>query len=498
MPNFLEDNVGNAAIATGLGGAGAYGLANAPALLRNKHKLVVYGGPKDYEPDLSKPTDSFSSQTRAHYHKLKELLGDKVDVVHQKARGWNSATSLIDKLRYMATHGDASGIMQVGNQGGAPGGSLASHNQVRYRAGSDFGLGSFLTSATEYDGKPSSMRIVEKPSYWDRIFVPGDQADFGESYRSRLGNVATGNIPVSSVFSNTEYSPIKGEPPISVNAANASGQQLPIQVSPGKVKSLLTVGGGSGIPIFFREGMDDPAARTYLDDILDAHRKVHGAGNFELEMLAGIKPDTKGVYGTSRSHEVTPFLNYLEERLAANDPRFKDLKLTKQLPQPELAKRFANVNNVIVSPGSTTAELMAMRGEHIPRIINALPNLNSYGFQALHFPENARVVEQKMPGSSTVMYDSPTRMEDLVKALQTKMAPVAGRTPFASAYKAPGELSMADQIIKDLDASKARRLARVKGVGAAGLGLAGAGLLYNNYFKPEPTLLEKLQRALGM
>lgn len=494
MPDFVQDNAGNAAIGAG-GLAGAYSLAQLPALLRQKHKLVVYGGPRDYEPDLSKPTDSFSSQTRAHYQKLKELLGDKVDVVHQKADGFSGFGKLKNKLQYLKDHGDASGVLQVGHQGGTPGSSLISHNQARYRAGSDFGLGSFVTSAKEYDGNDSAMRIREKPSYWDRILIPGDHADLGDGYKSRLGNISTGNIPTSSIFGKTEYSPIKGEPPVTTNGANALGQQLPIQVSPGKVKSLLTVGGGSGIPIFFREGMTDPKARTYLDDILDAHRKVYGAGNFELEMLAGIKPDAKGVYGTSRAHEVTPFMKHIQESLASGDPRFKDLKLTNQLPQPELAKRFANVNNVIVSPGSTVAELMSMKGEHIPRIINALPNLDSYGFQALHFPENAKVVEQKMPGSSTVKYDSPTRMEDLAKALQTKLAPVDGRVPYASEYKVPGGASMAETIIKDLDAAKAARGFRARVGGGLGLGLGLGGLAYNMWGKPEPTFWEKLQQA---
>jgi hypothetical protein len=281
-----------------------------------------------------------------------------------------------------------------------------------------------------------------------------------------------GNIPAISNFSSTAFQTKDWGPEAKINA-------------------ILTTGGGNAIPQVFdelveghenlppdvRESVHDPKylkdkrtktyknlwrkydinKRFFLDDILEQMRAKHG-DNFNLKWLTGYKPDDEGWPLNEK------LIEQLEEHLKTPEgqKRFKGLELQHRLPPTEMPNAFSNAHYIYLTPGSTSAEIMSMPGEHVPKVISVLPNDKPARYMK-HFPINARELEEKFHGAKTWDTMGENRGEALRRILEEEHSPAVGRN---TGYKTD-TAGIGETIKKDIRANKIKNM---KGL------LAGAGL----------------------
>jgi hypothetical protein len=373
-----------------------------------------------------------------------------------------------------------------------PGKDLADIGKVKYRINSDFREGNFISPKLLYHGGESEsssdklkrkiietvggdrMAVREDPKSYDRFFTPGDPSiPMPEQYQGKLPTVMTGNIPTRDVFGQTPFKEKDWSPGAKINA-------------------VLTTGGGNAMPQVFDElpkehagllpGADRPGVynleerlkgqqwrdydvskRFFLDDIMENLRKTHGEDNVNLKFLTGLGkantwPDNK------------EFIEKLR-KYVTEDPegqrRFKGLQVLDHID--DMPGAFADAHYVFATPGSTVAEVMRMPGEHVPRMINVLPNDKPEGYMK-HFPVNAEETVRKFPGAHTWDTMGENRGEALAKIMSEGVPHAPGRTTgYESDFSQIGKTIREDV--------KNNKIKNIKTLAALGGASAGAFLL---------------------
>lgn len=468
-PYSNQDRLALAGLLTSGAGAGLVGRASNWTLNPDAPVNVrVFGGWHDNAPTVAKPIDSLSNQ--AHQTRRELQATGLLDASISPSRGggpfgwgWKRWTPLLspnpgyDAL-LQVSHTPQEGLMRFWKAFGMP----------RYRQATDYGLGS-LRQPENYMGEGhNGMRIYDAHTgAHTRFIVPGATPDELTAFSqvSDRPSLGVDNIPVGEHFKKHRFRP-KTDP---------------------IARATLSMGGGSGAGLLFDDVLKtvdgkkvyDASANNLLDDLLGALRNKHGK-NFRLDVLTGglhTKPEIKAMFDAFQ---------------ADKSPRFKNVKFHAQVPQEaalgqmSMADAFENSKYLINLPGSTMAEIASMRGHHIPKLINLLPDASKPDM-AGHFDTNHKVVERMFPGTRGLPLNAPDRGELLKQFINEGLPePVYRRRPVLPDYK-----PVAKAILEDVRANRIAARGKLKLLGLAGLGSAGM-LGYGRLHGESPK--EKLDR----
>jgi hypothetical protein len=370
---------------------------------------------------------------------------------------------------------------------------LADIGKLKYRVNTDFREGNFLSPHILHHGGSGEtlkqslarkiilllgggdkMAVRENPKHYDRFFTPGDASEaMPEMYQGKKPSVMTGNIPTRDIFGETPYNEKKWSP----------GE---------KIKAILTTGGGNAMPQVFDElasehaGLAKGAPRPslydvdkrwispkpwrnydvkkkfFIDDILENLRKTHGKDNVELDWLTGYNPKVTAWPGN------VELMHELREHMKTPEgaERFKGLNVLDHID--DMPKAFSDAHYIFATPGSTVAEVMRMPGEHVPKLVNMLPNQEAEGYMN-HFTTNANETVKKFPGAKVWDATAEDRNAALAKIMAEPHSIAKGRT---KGY----ETSMGDigrVIREDVKQNKVKNIKTLLALTGAGLGAFG-------------------------
>lgn len=300
-----------------------------------------------------------------------------------------------------------------------------------YRLLTDYGDGNFKQPDMWLDGQ--NWMKVRNPRLYDRLFVPGgaEKGLWSELKRGRKANVNIGDIAISPIFEDMQFSNSGGKP-----------------------KAMLTVGGGAGSSIALRNvGASESQRynfigkeRTLFDDILSALRKKHGDKAILDVFLGGTitkpQPVLRGgkvfferppsdaslsrnlqkltdlLDPTSKRYKKYKKLERGRKLISAIEKRYKGLNFIHRVPQTEIGKAYATSDYVFALPGSTTAEFSAIKGQKHGGLIHLIPSEADWAPR--HFRGNAKYVNrmmQPLAKDNIVSLVGKTRADDLVKAV---------------------------------------------------------------------------------
>lgn len=462
---------------------GYMGIANATGLVHDKGwrklnpfgdvKGVVLGG--NITPDNTS-RGSFSNQTKA----LVEAINGGDGISATKAPAFFEPNSIkmqgpdgrtfkapdgawtpedISALTSRKNMKDIDFVAQVGMHPGERSIASAMHNGdiERYRLLSDFVDGNFR-QPTEWLGGRNWMKVHDDPKDYTRFLVPG--GDIKE--RGRKANVVTPSIAVADIFKNTTFNS---------NPSNPLG--------------VMSIGGGAGnfIPFTdvaeadgmkYKMGPDGNPVRNVVDDFVEVFRKKHG-GKGAVHIHMGNTPDFNTPAGRMimRMKEIADAENAaLEAGKPLANSRFGGVKVHFDglMPQKDMVNQFANATDLLIMPGSTSAEVAAMKGDKLPSIVSLLPD-TSKPWMPDHWKGNADLLSSVV-GSKSVNVNDPNRL----RAMEEAFASPSVR------QKAPilfGGDAINKAIKRDVRMKRLGNLAKFVGhstAGAAGAGLAGMGL----------------------
>lgn len=336
----------------------------------------------------------------------------------------------------------------------------------RYRMFSDFGAGN-LKQPHSWLGGRNWMAVHDTPKDYTRFFVPGKESTMlegGKKIKAIKDNVHTPSIPVNAVFNKTQF---------------ADAPKSPLGV--------FSIGGGAGNFIPFTDvtsGMDSykydkngKPVRNVIDDFVEVFRKKHG-GKGEVHIHMGNTPE----FNTSASKFILALKDQADKERAAlengtfdlNKSRFKGSKVffDKNMPQREMLGQFANATDILIMPGSTSAELAAMKGNRLPSIVSLLPDTDN-AWMPKHWQGNADALSDVLDSKSVSITD-----KNRVKALEEAFAHTPTRKHEPINFDAK---DIAKAIKKDVVLGRLFNLGKLTakgGAGVLGLGLGTAGL-YN-------------------
>jgi hypothetical protein len=410
---------------------------------------------------------SFAFQTKA--------LNDALNAKGLKSENWAGYTVTPDEQviggdlyrtkpmsRRIVRNKDLDYLVQVGAH---PEEGLFNHalnrRGYRYRMLSDFGDGNFKQPSSWLGGR-NWMKVHDDPNNYKRFFVPGHNI----AQRGRSANVVTPSIPVSDIFNKTPFQPKLAEDAF----------------------TLVGMGGGAGAPLMFPDAhrVINPGdiarekeyfttnARNILDDVMEATRKAHGD-----------KARVKVMLGNALQND-TEFVDTFLKRLVKQDKRYSNVDFINAVKQDELAREYyAKARNIVQLPGSTTAELMAMPGEHTPRVVNLIPDESKW-WMPKHWKSNADAFAKEFPGAKSVELGSNTRLKQLTDAFSEGLTPAVNRT--AKTFDAS---QIAKTISRDVKLKRLGNLGKV--TGAAGLG----GYLINRGVRSSLSNTEELGKVMS-
>ena len=151
--------------------------------------------------------------------------------------------------------------------------------------------------------------------------------------------------------------------------------------------------------------------------------------------------------------------------------RYKNIRLHSLVPQYDIAKVYSNADYLFQLPGSTTAELAAMKGNP-GKVINLVPDENP-DWMPKHFSSNAKFNEKIMPGATSIdLADSDNMLSRISKAV------MEGRESMGESPNRVADVSDAAKAIKsDIFKLKLKRLGKL-GLPLAGMA-GGVSLLGN-------------------
>ena len=390
---------------------------------------------------------SFSSQAKAWAEALKDHGIDTERVTNYDAQYYTPNNNKMNQL----LNRDA--VLQVG---ATPFESdmhtrVADGSMLRYRALTDIGDGNFNQPEQWLEGR-NWMKVHDSPSSYSRMFVPGgDVSPLPEQYASRLGNVNLPSIPTNKLFHGKEF----------VSDKAIAG-----------ARAAITMGGGAGGFLLFRD-LQEPTAdgghryssskKNILDNIQEALRKKHG-DDFGVDMYVGGKVDD-----IKKSYPA--FGDFVQSIYDDKTDRYKNIRLHSLVPQEDIAKVYSNADYLFQLPGSTTAELAAMKGNP-GKVINLVPDENP-DWMPKHFSSNAKFNEKIMPGATSIdLADSDNMLSRISKAV------MEGRESMGESPNRVADVSDAAKAIKsDIFKLKLKRLGKL-GLPLAGMA-GGVSLLGN-------------------
>lgn len=333
---------------------------------------------------------------------------------------------------------------------------------LRARLLTDLAEGNLVTPSVEWTGRPSGMAARGAIPY-DQVYVSGVPEEKLPAFAKKWG-IRGQAVGTPTLFN--DPGPFRG-----VKYAPGSG---------GPVTALST-GGGAGRPLLFqdvlREGSTplaqtfDPSRRNVLDDILEAHRKVHGpAGRVEWHTgapMVGGKLKLPANPATGMADPIQEVFEFIQK----NPERFKGLELVPRVTRADLAKRMAAAQNIVALPGSTYAELSAMGGENLPRIVSLIPD-DLKPDSAKHFRPNSRAFAGMGLGDISevnLLDESKARIKSMADAFSKGTQNLPGRTPVEA--DASGIVEALRRGVKRVRARNLLSALGLAGAGAAGLGL---------------------------
>ena len=466
-------------------------------------------------PELGdRQLNSFEAQLRA-WHQA--LVRQKIEPGYFETGGGESNAAAKARLNPLLKKTDA--VIQLGDSAILDKLNKDIHRQgvLRVRAMTDFGTGSLMQRAKlrSDQARTTNPMFVSNPHFYDMMAVPGKEvlsdavagkfrSEFGTlrdaHLRNKLEDVTS--IPVMHIFNGAGFNAKKaGEPAYAV----------------------LASGGGSGAGILFRKAvhnalghfnlphipMEPERALTaeefaqrqkeiaavvdqpgIIDDMSRALRQKHG-NDFELEVLTS-RPQF------SQAHSL---IDEMRRRQAAGDPRFANVTLTGaktkvvQLPngkffselvednkvtQAGVLERYKKAHYVAGLPGSTMAELAAMKGQ-APKLIVLQPDEKILP-TAAHWADNTTWMERVFPGSVSTNLDNDA---DRARAVSGAI-----RDGWESAGHHSGVTADLSGILKQME--KKIRTGRWKNVGlVGGAGLASTTLLLDAFRRARQRQVEQ-------
>jgi hypothetical protein len=454
------------------------------------HRFIQGGGTRGIDTEaaprvqvMSAAEGSFGNQAKG----LESML--KAEGIEATPYSWTSSPEKerLGGLRRLIDAPSSDASIYLGHNS-FPGKDVADIGKMKYRINSDFREGNFISPQLLYHGGESEstadkikrkiietvggdrMRVREDPKSYDRFFTPGHPSiPMPEEYQGKLPTVMTGNIPTRDVFGQTPFKEKDWSPGAKINA-------------------VLTTGGGNAMPQVFDElpkehagllpAADRPGVyniqerlkgqqwrdydvekKFFLDDIMENLRKTHGEDNVNLKFLTGLGkadtwPDNREFIGKLRK--------YVTEH-PEGQKRFKGLQVLDHID--DMPGAFADAHYVFATPGSTVAEVMRMPGEHVPKMINVLPNDKPEGYMK-HFPVNAAETERMFPGAKTWDTMGENRGEALSKILNEGVAHAPGRTTgYESDFSQIGKT-----IREDVKSNKVKNIKILAALGGASAG----------------------------
>lgn len=502
------------AAATALGSAGmAASYGNQQRWKLNplaRPNVLVLGGVSPTGPTANRPMDSFSTQTHAVANSLRENSDARVKVrqaFRPEVSGYGAEASggvygggygagvkqkFFEPVNFgntLKSRGDLyDAIVQVGaTPDDAYLKSRMRDHLLRYRALTDFGQGN-LHQPEIWLGARNWMRVHDQdPGSYTRLFAPGATAEDLAKFKKMtdFDSIATSSIPVNKAFHDVAFQP---------------------KVNTGPVRATLSMGGGAGGFMMVPEAKQtlaggqmryNPDQHTVLDDIVTALKEKHGA-NFQLDVLTGGANQVAA--GKPGNRPLADFLHELEKRKAAGDPRFSNINFHGRVPQVStngmsVADAYAKSHYLFQLPGSTTAELLSMPGEHVGKVINLVPD-ETPNWMPKHYGRNDDFVRRHLPSARRLSINSSSRLDDLRKIIGEGLPEaMVGRSPVRADYS-----NVAKIVQGDIKRLKLNRLAKFGLLGlpgvAAGTYLAGRA---SDYMRPDVSdmsLLERLKHTV--
>ena len=419
-----------------------------------------------------------------------------------------------------------------------------------YRLLSDQGYGNF-NQPVEWLGGENWMRVFD-PKMYDRIFVPGDRSIWKKYYKEQGGpslrdvekewsgrkrNVYTRGISVSPIFENTEYARHAGSGAkgvLTVGGGSGAGMIL------GDAERMVGKNRASAFNFL------DPNAHNLLDDILSAMRSKHG-DKFSLDAyVADSIQDPVDIYYGRKSelppvdeqikdlnrnvadrkifkHDVVPSDRDLGKGLRNlrdilnNDTespvmkqllstekgrkfidsvrnRYKGLNLIEKVPQTSLAKAHAGADYSFVLPGSTTSEIMAIKGKKNGGLIYLIPNEANWAPR--HFSTNAWFANnslQPKAAKNMIRVMSKDRAKNLVEAVAEggfkdwkRAVPISEKAKIAP---------MINAIKRDVAKARLGRIGSL-GIIAAPMAFAGYDYWNRNLRKKDKSLMDRFSEYM--
>lgn len=376
--------------------------------------------------------------------------------------GTGNSIGQMRDLDYIVEVGDTANSNILANE-------LKRSGGLRYRALTDYGMGNFNQPENWLGGK-NMMKVHDMPNTYDRFFVPGKGIDM-QGIQGRKANIHTNSIAVNPMFSSLEFLPKNKQNPF----------------------TLVGMGGGAGSRLLFSDVLDPildqknrevgtkflTEKRNILDDIAEATVKTHGPNARVKLLLASLEGSDDPMN--------RQFIEKLIEQknkgfsLDGKNPRWANVDFVPKLSQEELGKLYATADNITGLPGSTTAELMAIKGnKFLPKVVNIIPDTNN-NWIPKHWDDNADFMAKNFQGSEKINFKDPSRASILSKIFSNRLAEdaITTRTPLINDYK-----EMTNTMLKDV---RNKRIGNLGKLSLKGLAAGTSAYLLGKQLNKEAT-----------
>jgi len=167
--------------------------------------------------------------------------------------------------------------------------------------------------------------------------------------------------------------------------------------------------------------------------------------------------------------------------LDGKNPRWANVDFVPKLSQEELGKLYATADNITGLPGSTTAELMAIKGnKFLPKVVNIIPDTNN-NWIPKHWDDNADFMAKNFQGSEKINFKDPSRASILSKIFSNRLAEdaITTRTPLINDYK-----EMTNTMLKDV---RNKRIGNLGKLSLKGLAAGTSAYLLGKQLNKEAT-----------
>lgn len=434
-------------------------------------KGVVFGG--NINP-LGKGSGSFTNQSNALVKALTQ--GDAIEA--ERIPAYNEPLNIDvvkDGKKFRVMDGDWSAreigdmlspknlrdldfVAQVGYHPGETAIERAMKNGdiARYRSLSDFKEGNFL-QPDEWLGA-NQMKVFGDNNGYTRFIVPGGDI----KQHGRKGNIVVPNIAVSDIFRKTNFNSDMSKPLGVMSIGGGSANVFP----------FTDIHGDDGFS--FKTDEKGNVVRNIIDDFAEVFRNKHkGAGELHVHLGNSLDYDTPtgNMLGALKKQHENEAKLIAAGKLKPEEARFKGLNMVFDtlMPQKSMVNQFANATDLLLLPGSTSAELAAMGGDKLPAIVSMLPDTTKAWVPG-HWEGNADYLSTIL-GSKKVGVNDPNRLNALTAAFATP-----------SKRQAPpvwldGQ-NIQDTIMKDVKLDRLKGLGKMLGhgaMGALGIGMAAKG-----------------------